>query len=103
MFCQTAGAFPATETYNEEAFPSGQRGQTVNLLHLCFGGPNPPASTSKKVLHTFCVCEAFLLLWKRGESGDAAGCGEHLTQSAARKPRVSVVAIQTASTTAVAV
>ena len=29
-------------------FPSGQWGQTVNLLHFCFGGSNPPAPTNKK-------------------------------------------------------
>ena len=40
--------FPVTETLYEGVFPSGQRGQTVNLLHLCFGGPNPPAPTNKK-------------------------------------------------------
>ena len=28
-----------------EEFPSGQRGQTVNLLLFSFGGPNPPSST----------------------------------------------------------
>ncbi len=26
-------------------FPSGQRGQTVNLLSFDFGGPNPPSPT----------------------------------------------------------
>ena len=31
-------------------FPSGQRGQTVNLLRLRFGGPNPPSPTRKKHL-----------------------------------------------------
>ena len=29
-------------------FPSGQWGQTVNLLHNCFGGSNPPAPTKKR-------------------------------------------------------
>ena len=28
-----------------DEFPSGQRGQTVNLLLFSFGGPNPPSST----------------------------------------------------------
>ena len=28
-----------------ERFPSGQRGQTVNLLAQSFGGSNPPLST----------------------------------------------------------
>ena len=31
-----------------DAFPSGQRGQTVNLLRFRFGGPNPPASTNQR-------------------------------------------------------
>ena len=29
-------------------FPSGQRGQTVNLLSIDFGGPNPPSPTKKE-------------------------------------------------------
>ena len=29
-------------------FPSGQRGQTVNLLLFSFGGPNPPSPTKQK-------------------------------------------------------
>ena len=29
-------------------FPSGQRGQTVNLLSDDFGGSNPPSPTRKK-------------------------------------------------------
>ena len=42
-------------------FPSGQRGQTVNLLSIDFGGPNPPSPTKKEstvftVLFFFC-CE----------------------------------------------
>ncbi len=28
-------------------FPSGQWGQTVNLLHFCFDGSNPSAPTKK--------------------------------------------------------
>ena len=31
-------------------FPSGQRGQTVNLLLFSFGGPNPPSPTTQKAL-----------------------------------------------------
>ena len=31
---------------NSEGYPSGQRGQTVNLLAYAFGGSNPPPSTS---------------------------------------------------------
>ena len=36
------------EKLNMEEFPSGQRGQTVNLLSTDFGGPNPPSSTKQK-------------------------------------------------------
>ena len=32
-----------------EGYPSGQRGQTVNLLAYAFGGSNPPPSTSFSV------------------------------------------------------
>jgi hypothetical protein len=31
-----------------EEYPSGQRGQTVNLLIHVFGGSNPPSSTRQK-------------------------------------------------------
>ena len=30
-----------------EGYPSGQRGQTVNLLAYAFGGSNPPPSTTQ--------------------------------------------------------
>ena len=32
---------------NMGVFPSGQRGQTVNLLRIRFGGSNPPAPTKR--------------------------------------------------------
>ena len=32
-------------TVSAEGYPSGQRGQTVNLLAYAFGGSNPPPST----------------------------------------------------------
>ena len=32
-------------TVSAEGYPSGQRGQTVNLLAHAFGGSNPPPST----------------------------------------------------------
>ncbi len=35
-------------------FPSGQRGQTVNLLLFSFGGPNPPSPTKKRASHSRC-------------------------------------------------
>lgn len=41
-------------------FPSGQWGQTVNLLHFCFGGSNPPAPTKEmfdlRIGHLFLFC-----------------------------------------------
>ena len=33
------------QTVSAEGYPSGQRGQTVNLLAYAFGGSNPPPST----------------------------------------------------------
>ena len=40
---QVIGSIPIVGSM--DGFPSGQRGQTVNLLHICFGGSNPPPST----------------------------------------------------------
>jgi hypothetical protein len=37
---------------NMGVFPSGQWGQTVNLLLFSFGGSNPPAPTKEKHLGT---------------------------------------------------
>ena len=37
-----------------EGYPSGQRGQTVNLLAYAFGGSNPPPSTSFKKCKKVC-------------------------------------------------
>ena len=34
-------------------FPSGQRGQTVNLLLFSFGGSNPPSPTNKKTTFVY--------------------------------------------------
>ena len=33
------------QSVSAEGYPSGQRGQTVNLLAYAFGGSNPPPST----------------------------------------------------------
>ena len=41
-------------------FPSGQRGQTVNLLLFSFGGSNPPSPT-RLSLDAICVRTLFLL------------------------------------------
>ncbi len=53
---QVGGSTPFTSSNNKYTigtgeFPSGQRGQTVNLLVFTFGGPNPPSPTRKKHLH----------------------------------------------------
>ena len=37
----------AVKKMNLGVFPSGQWGQTVNLLLFSFGGSNPPAPTKK--------------------------------------------------------
>ena len=37
----------AVQKMNLGVFPSGQWGQTVNLLLFSFGGSNPPAPTKK--------------------------------------------------------
>ena len=48
---------------NLGVFPSGQWGQTVNLLLFSFGGSNPPAPTKKSSIRTgywiFCFCRTF--------------------------------------------
>ena len=41
---QVAGSSPITSS-NMGEFPSGQRGQTVNLLLFSFDGPNPSSPT----------------------------------------------------------
>jgi hypothetical protein len=40
--------FRVTDIEIPEGYPSGQRGQTVNLLAYAFGGSNPPPSTSQQ-------------------------------------------------------
>ena len=46
-------------TQESEGYPSGQRGQTVNLLAYAFGGSNPPPSTS------FTSCRTVSRRWMR--------------------------------------
>ena len=50
---------------NMGAFPSGQWGQTVNLLLFSFGGSNPPAPTKK--LWQKCVTAFFVVSLKNDE------------------------------------
>jgi hypothetical protein len=45
---QVGGSNPFTSSIYLGGFPSGQRGQTVNLLSDDFGGPNPPPPTKSK-------------------------------------------------------
>jgi hypothetical protein len=41
------GSIPLVGSILEvEGYPSGQRGQTVNLLANAYGGSNPPPSTT---------------------------------------------------------
>ena len=58
---QVAGSTPVTSSKGVHTvnsymgdFPSGQRGQTVNLLLFSFGGPNPPSPTNKKSRQNAC-------------------------------------------------
>ena len=48
---------------NMGVFPSGQWGQTVNLLLFSFGGSNPPAPTKNSSIRTgywsFCFVQSF--------------------------------------------
>jgi hypothetical protein len=53
---------PLESTVRMARYPSGQRGQTVNLLANAFGGSNPPLATivepspvGAQVLRTTCV------------------------------------------------
>ncbi len=41
--------FSGLKLLNMGEFPSGQRGQTVNLLLISFGGSNPPSPTRNDV------------------------------------------------------
>ena len=46
-FASSIGDKCLANRYQELArFPSGQRGQTVNLLAMAFGGSNPPLATT---------------------------------------------------------
>ena len=44
---RSEGGKPTEQKQNMGVFPSGQWGQTVNLLLFSFGGSNPPAPTKK--------------------------------------------------------
>ena len=53
---QAGGSSPSTSStssllLNMGVFPSGQRGQTVNLLPYGYGGSNPPAPTKQRAWH----------------------------------------------------
>ena len=59
-----------------DEFPSGQRGQTVNLLLFSFGGPNPPSSTrlglERNALRAFVLFSAEV-----SRAGNASKFDEH--------------------------
>ena len=63
---QVGGSNPSTSSTIKNfiardmgVFPSGQRGQTVNLLAYAYGGSNPPAPTKEKRIS--CLTGPFLL------------------------------------------
>ena len=64
---QVGGSNPSTSSTIKNfivrdmgVFPSGQRGQTVNLLAYAYGGSNPPAPTIKTALESYFL-KRFLL------------------------------------------
>ena len=50
-------------------FPSGQWGQTVNLLLFSFGGSNPPAPTKNSSIRTGCWSFCFVETYQGDRSG----------------------------------
>ena len=67
-------------------FPSGQWGQTVNLLLFSFGGSTPPAPTKRSSIRTgcwiFCFVETF-----SGLSGRIRTASARRTVRRAKKPQ----------------
>ena len=59
-------------------YPSGQRGQTVNLLHLCFRGSNPllPMNLTEEFRNSSIIneiCDLEVLEFRRSECVVAVG------------------------------
>src|ERR1700686_3055612 len=80
----------------KEGYPSGQRGQTVNLLAYAFVGSNPTPSTSEgcggvPLASTECGCSSMverqpskLITWVRFPSPAPNGCGPRSSVGRAR-------------------
>ena len=62
-------------------FPSGQRGQTVNLLLFSFGGPNPPSPTKQKTTQ-----QGGFLFGRNGKRRRTLPAGQAFVETA-EKPR----------------
>ena len=71
-------------------FPSGQWGQTVNLLLFSFGGSNPPAPTKRSSIRTgcwiFCFVETFSGLSGRIRTAAATSQKTAQKQPGSRNP-----------------
>src|SRR5579875_1774740 len=71
-----------TQPKDSEGYPSGQRGQTVNLLAYAFGGSNPPPSTRFKRYKCFVEVDANHRNRNVG-STDSPGANRNATRSGA--------------------
>ena len=56
-------------------FPSGQWGQTVNLLLFSFGGSNPPAPTKNSSIRTGYWSFCFVITFPEARRVDSNSCG----------------------------
>ena len=63
-------------------FPSGQWGQTVNLLLFSFGGSNPPAPTKNSSVLKMLEFLFYLELCKETSRVDSNSCGAVAEDSA---------------------
>src|SRR5690606_16278848 len=67
-----------------EGYPSGQRGQTVNLLAYAFGGSNPPPSTSSKAVRSR---SARWVRTTEGSAGSSTGLPGAIRNAPKARPR----------------
>ena len=63
---------------NMGVFPSGQWGQTVNLLLFSFGGSNPPAPTKNSSVLKMLEFLFYLELFEETSRVDSNSCGPAL-------------------------
>ena len=63
-------------------FPSGQWGQTVNLLLFSFGGSNPPAPTKNSSIRTGYWSFCFVITFSEARRVDSNSCGAVAEDSA---------------------